>query len=99
MSSFNYISSSQSIKIQCFVTNSAGQTAIDITEFYLNDSPFKVNTGFTNAGGTNNKEAMETEFGFDTTQWYDSIDDSLTKTKIQDLLYILQDKLHDHRFF
>ena len=76
MSSFNYISSSQSIKIQCVVTNSAGQTAVDITEFYLNDSPFEVNTVFTSTGGTNSKEAMVTDFGYDTSQWYDSIDDS-----------------------
>lgn len=75
MSAFNYMSSAQLIKMQVVVTNTNGDTAIDINEFYLNDSPFPINTVYSASGGTNSKEAMITDFSFDTTQWYDNIDD------------------------
>lgn len=39
MSAFNYMSSTQVVKVQCTVTNSFGQIAYDVYEFYLNSPP------------------------------------------------------------
>lgn len=76
MSAFNHISETTSIKLQVEVTNTNGDKAINIREFFLNEAPFEVGTTFTNVGGTNNKEAMVTVFTVDVSQWYDSIDDT-----------------------
>jgi len=75
MSAMNFMSESQSIKLKATVTNSAGDSAIDIVEFFFNESPFTSNTVFTNTGGINNKEAMVTNFTINVSEWYDSVDD------------------------
>ena len=41
MSVFNFMSSNQVVKVQCTVTNSMGDLAYDIYEFYLNTPPNK----------------------------------------------------------
>jgi hypothetical protein len=79
MSAFNYMGSSQSIKVLWEVTSTGGNKAIDIIEFYLNDSPFAIDTGFTSIGGTDNKESMKTNFTFDVSEWYNSVDDKVQK--------------------
>lgn len=76
MSAFNYMGDTQSVKIRVDVTDSAGNTAIDIKEFFLNEAPFESGTTFTNTGGTNDKEAMVTNFTIDVSNWYDSVDDT-----------------------
>lgn len=76
MSAFNHISETTSIKLKVEVTNTNGDKAINIREFFLNDAPFEVGTTFTNVGGTDNKEAMVTNFTINVSQWYDTVDDT-----------------------
>ena len=75
MSALNFMSSTQSIKLRVDITNSAGDTATDIFEFYANDAPYAKGTVFTNIGGVNNLEAMVTNFNIYAGLWYDSADD------------------------
>lgn len=74
MSSFNYMAGSQSVKLRVDVTNSASETAFDIIEFFISEAPFSLTTNFTNVGGTNNQEAMVTNFTINASSWYDSLD-------------------------
>ena len=39
MTAFNFMSSDQVVKVKCTVTNSIGETAYDVYEFYINESP------------------------------------------------------------
>ena len=77
MSAFNHMSEQQSVKLKVEVTNTNGDKAIDIREFFLNEAPFKTGTVFTNSGGTDDKEAMATNISISVPSWYDSIDDTV----------------------
>ena len=83
MSAFNFMSSSQSIKLRVDITNSAGDTATDIAEFFSNDAPYTKGTTFTNVGGVNNLEAMVTNFNIYAGQWYDNSDDLTQQLKFR----------------
>jgi hypothetical protein len=76
MSAFNYMGTSQSVKLRVDVTDSAGNTAIDIKEFFLNEAPFAPLTTITGSGGVDDKEAMVTIFTIDVSSWYDSSEDT-----------------------
>ena len=90
MSAFNSMSESQSVKLRVDVTNTAGDTANDIVEIFLNEAPFAVDTTFTNTGGVNNKEAMVTDFVINIANWYDSLDD--TTQQLQFRTYFVYNK-------
>jgi len=76
MSAFNFLASSQVVKVKVTVTNSAGDIAYDIYEFYLNDPPVvgtltSTVTGGSGASGT----ALTSLYHLKLSDWYDSSDD------------------------
>lgn len=76
MSAFSFMSLEQSIKVMVEVTNSAGEKAMDIAEFYVNDSPNEVGTTIQRSGGASSQEAYQTLFSTNGSQWYDKTSDT-----------------------
>lgn len=71
--------------MQCTVSNSAGDIAYDIYEFFLNDSPFVGNLTITKVGELANSTGtvMSTTWRIDLTNWYDSPDDAYQTLKLK----------------
>ena len=78
------------IKVSCTVTNSAGEIAYDIYEFYLNDSPFVGTMDVSLVGELSNSTgtAVNSLFHITLTKWYDSPDDSYQKLKLK--VYVIK---------
>ena len=67
------------------VNNSVGETAYDIIEFFLNDSPFIGLLNITLLGEPEESvgTSMTSQFYVNLTNWYDSSDDPYQKLKIK----------------
>eukprot|EP00347_Sterkiella_histriomuscorum_P007679 403347989 len=79
------ISQTQVVKVRCVVSNSKGDVAYDIYEFFLNDSPFLGDIAITKVGEPSNSTgtSVDTVWRIDLTNWYDSPDDSVQMLKLK----------------
>lgn len=71
--------SRDAVKVNVTVTNSYGDIAYDIYEFFLNDSPFTGDMGANVAGNyiaTSSFQAVNDLIQVNLTRWYDSSDDT-----------------------
>lgn len=84
------VSSSQAIKVQCTVTNSNGDVAYDIYEFYVSNSPFigTFNFSLVNADGSTTSlasssaptlKSIDSLIQINLVNWYNSADDTVQK--------------------
>lgn len=67
------------------VTNSLGEVAFDLVEFFLNDSPFVGNMtiSLVDEPATSKGTSMRSLFQINLTKWYDSTDDPYQMLKIK----------------
>jgi hypothetical protein len=70
------------VKVLCRVNNTYGDTAYDIYEFYVNDSPVMGNISVTFEGGSNQGITLESVLKVNLTNWYDSSDDTTQKLNL-----------------
>lgn len=79
------ISQTQVVKVKCTVSNSKGEKAYDIYEFFLNDSPFAGDIQISKVGESVNSTGttVDTTWRIDLTNWYDSPDDARQVLKLK----------------
>jgi hypothetical protein len=76
----------ETVKVNVTVTNSFGDVAYDIYEFFLNDSPFTGDMAVSVAGVptvTTTFKAVDHLIMVNLTKWYDSSDDKDQKLKMK----------------